>query len=163
MTFTANTNGLFFRQHKMGDQDGIVDLGMAFYATYILKMKCLVWQPVMGLNDIDAFPVGQQLKLVKIRVAGEAYCIIISNGGGQVISIPDADMIGMGMAFPATEFFGIGKMVDALPVFFVYLLELILGVGFIICMAIQTLPGLFQPDIQGMGEFGIISRMAIIA
>ena len=71
-------------------------------------MQGLVRQPVMRLNYINPFPVSEKFKLVKIRMAGKTYGIVISYRASKVFSIPYTDMIRMRVAFPATEFIGYG-------------------------------------------------------
>ena len=129
---------------------------MAFNTADMLKMKSLVGKPVMRLDDIDAIPVGKQLELVEISMAGQTDGIVIGYGLSQVLCIPDTDFIAVViMAFPAAEFLG-RQVMGAGQVFLLYLLKLVMCIIFIIAMTVKACPGLLQPGFQRVGEDGEI-------
>ena len=59
MTFHAKPDGFFFRLDIMWHQDGIIDPCMAFNASYVLKVKELVWQPVVCFGNIGIVFISQ--------------------------------------------------------------------------------------------------------
>jgi hypothetical protein len=157
MTFIAILYCFFLWQYKVGHQYTVIDLGMAFNTADMLKMKSLVGKPVMGLYDIDAVPVSKQLELVEISMTGQTDSIVIGYGLGQVLCIPDTDVIAVViMAFPAAELLG-GQVMGTCQVFLLDLLKLVMCIIFIVAMTVEACPGLFQPDIQRVGEYGKFS------
>jgi hypothetical protein len=88
MAFTAKADCLFLRKDQVGNQDAVIDLGMTFYAAYILKVQGLIGQPVMRLHDVDLFTFRKEFELGIIPMTGEADGIIIAYGGLQILSIP---------------------------------------------------------------------------
>jgi hypothetical protein len=161
MALTAEPYRLFLWLDQMGYEDAVIDLCMAFYAPDILEMQGLVRQPVMRLHDVYAFPVGQQLELVKIGMAGKADSVVIGNGGFQILRIPDTDMVRMRVALPAAEFLGICFVMHALQVFFLDFFKLVMRIILVVPVAIKASPVLFKPGFERMRELFVFGGMAI--
>ncbi len=163
MAFAAEPDRFLLGLHQVCHENAVADPRVAFDAPYVPEMQRLVGQPVMGLDDVDAFPVGQQFKFVEIGMAGKADRVVVGYGCLQVFRIADADMIRMRVAFPTGESSRIGQVVYALLELLLDLFKMVMGISLIPSVAVKAGKGFLKPRLKRVRKVFILVGMAVQA
>jgi hypothetical protein len=127
-------------------------------------MCFLAWKPVMLGEDINFFPVGQQLEPLKIRMTMEADIVVIKYCLLNVFAVPDTYFITVGiMTIPAGKTFLFKLKMNTYFVALFYSLKIVLCEVLISSMTIDTIVTLLHTQFTLMREIYIFLRMAVSA
>ena len=128
-----------FWLYVVGNKNGVVGTCMAFNTPYTFKMQCLVWQPLVFLNDIGIHLIGEHLVFGYICMAVQAYTVIV---GYYILNFffgTGCYFIGMRVVVhPAVKVFAMFGGMNAGLVLGFNLFEFELGIFFIASMAVNT-------------------------
>src|SRR5664280_140722 len=162
MTFIAKPYSFFFRSDLMRYRNIIIYFSMALYTSHIGKMRSLVRQPFMLLNDINFSPVAQKLKPTEVRVAIKANGVIICYRFLKVSIVSDTYLISMRIvALPACESVIPHFKVSTLFIFSFYLFKMIFRKLRVTSMTINTIILLFHSEFSRMRKLCIFFGMTV--
>src|SRR5665647_747421 len=110
MALLTKFDSLFFGLDVVSHEQRILDMGMTFDASHVLKVACLVGKPIVFGNDVGFFTSADQFKLIDVVVAAETDIVVVCYNFIDDGVVTGADLVSVwfvtGPAVEVTAMFG---------------------------------------------------------